>query len=594
MRARSYLRNGSAFIAALSMAFAVASAEDFDRIAPKTPKPSPPVQLSAPAVEPKAATASAKPVLAELRGLRFVSRAADVVKTGAHDEGIAVASDDLAPLVDSDISQRLARDFLGKPLSLADLDAIAQAVKAWYRAHSLPLVDVTFPEQDISTGTVQAVVTIYRLGQVHVRDNGRFSQGQILQEMQLKPGDPLDFDRLRADLNRLGRNPFHPVDVVLAKGTAPGQTDLDLDLHARFPLRVYLSYDNDGEAVTGRERYSAGINLGNLFGLDEQLSYQFMTSPDLWRDRHRGPGLSNDPRFTAHSLTFISPLPWGDYVNVFAAYSQMVPDLGPYFGQRGHDLEIGAHYIHDLLPIGALSHQLTLGFDFKRTDNNLAYGGVAVSAHSVNVEQFSLTYNASRPDDWGQTALENTLVVSPGGLSDGNTTSAFLAYGTVGAHAGYAYDRLDLSRVNVLTHGFSAYAHFEGQIASTELLPSEQIGAGGIDSVRGYDPRKVNGSNGAVGSIELRSPSISLLSMVLPRARDQLQLLAFYDAGWVAYRNDQPYQPRNASLQSAGVGARYTISRFIDARFDDGWQLQKAPGATSLGNLATVSVTLSY
>lgn len=29
-------------------------------------------------------------------------------------------------------------------------------------------------------------------------------------------------------------------------------------------------------------------------------------------------------------------------------------------------------------------------------------------------------------------------------------------------------------------------------------------------------------------------------------------------------------------------------------RFDYGWQLVKAPGATSIGNLATVSVTISY
>ncbi len=594
MRAQSFLRTGSIFATALLLAGVSAKAQDFGTIAPKQPQTAAPALPSLPADRAGSSAASTTPILAKLKGLHFVGSQGDVVKAGMGADGVTASGDGLALLRDPQFVDRLSARFIGKPVSMADLDAIAQMVRDGYRAHGLPLVDVTFPEQDISAGTVQAVVTVYRLGQVRVSNNGRFSKDLILSEMQLKPGDPFDIDRLREDLNRLGRNPFHPADVVLAKGTAPGQTDLDLDLHARFPLRAYVAYDNDGEAVTGRERYSVGLNLGNLLGLDEQLSYQFMTSPDLWRNRNRGPGLSDDPRFTAHSLTFVSPLPWGDFINVFGAYSELVPDLGPDFGQQGHDLEIGARYIRDLEPIDAISHQLTLGFDFKRSDNNLAYGGVTISAHAANIEQFSLTYDASRPDPWGQLALENTLVASPGGLSDGNTTKAFAAYGTVGAHASYAYDRLDLSRVNVLAYGFSAYLHAEGQIASAELLPSEQIGAGGPDSVRGYDPRQVNGSNGVVGSFELRSPSFGVLSHVSDRAGDALQMLGFFDAGWVAYQHAQPFVPLSATLESAGVGARYSIGRAIDARFDYGWQLEKAPGAKSLGNLATVSVTLSH
>ncbi len=594
MRALSFLRAGSAFAAALLLACMSAKAQDFGTIAPKQPQAAAPAPLSVPPDRDKSPAASTTQILARLKGLHFVASQGDVVKGGVGTEGVTASGAGLSLLRDPQFVDRLSARFIGKPVSMADLDAIAQMVRDAYRDRSLPLVDVTFPEQDVSTGTVQAVVTIYRLGRVNIGNNGRFSKDLVLSEMQLKPGDPLDLDRLREDLNRLGRNPFHPADVVLAKSATPGQTDLDLDLHARFPLRAYAAYDTDGEAITGRERYSIGINLSNLFGLDEQLSYQYMTSPDLWRDRNRGPGLSDDPRFTAHSLTFVSPLPWGDFINIFGAYSEMVPDLGPDFGQTGHDLEIGVHYIRDLEPIDAISHQLTLGFDFKRTDNNLAYGGVAISAHAVNVEQFSLTYDASRPDPWGQLALENALVASPGGLSDGNTTKAFAAYGTAGAHAGYVYDRLDLSRINVLAYGFSAYLHAEGQIASTELLPSEQIGAGGPDSVRGYDPRQVNGSNGVVGSFELRSPSFGVLSHVTDRAGDALQMLGFLDAGWVSYQHAQPFLPRSATLDSAGVGARYSIGRVIDARFDYGWQLEKAPGAKSLGNLATLSVTLSY
>jgi hypothetical protein len=36
------------------------------------------------------------------------------------------------------------------------------------------------------------------------------------------------------------------------------------------------------------------------------------------------------------------------------------------------------------------------------------------------------------------------------------------------------------------------------------------------------------------------------------------------------------------------------IGRYLDLRFDYGWQLTKAPGATHTGNLADLSVTLAY
>ena len=95
-------------------------------------------------------------------------------------------------------------------------------------------------------------------------------------------------------------------------------------------------------------------------------------------------------------------------------------------------------------------------------------------------------------------------------------------------------------------------------------------------------------------SLELRSPSYSPLQHLGAPVEDSGQLLAFYDAGFVSNLHVQQGQPRHATLQSVGVGARYSIGRYLDLRFDYGWQLVKAPGATSTGNLATVSVTISY
>lgn len=109
----------------------------------------------------------------------------------------------------------------------------------------------------------------------------------------------------------------------------------------------------------------------------------------------------------------------------------------------------------------------------------------------------------------------------------------------------------------------------------------------------GYDPRTINGTQGVVTSVELRSPPFSPLQKVLGLP-DQGQLLAFWDYGLVGFLNTQTGLPRQAEVQSLGIGARYGIGRYLDLRFDYGWQLTRAPGAAQIGNLANVSVTLSH
>jgi hemolysin activation/secretion protein len=179
-------------------------------------------------------------------------------------------------------------------------------------------------------------------------------------------------------------------------------------------------------------------------------------------------------------------------------------------------------------------------------------------------------------------------------MSDSNTTARFVASGVNGAKANYVYDNLQVTRVTYLPWQLSSVIRLDAQIAGSELLPSEQLGAGGTGSVRGYDPRSANGSQGLLASLELRSPSYSPLQALGAGVEDSGQLLAFFDSGFVSYLHDQTNLPRHATLESVGFGMRYGIGRYLDVSFDYGWQLKAAPGNARTGNLANVSVTLAY
>ncbi len=579
--------------AAFAAAFCSTSwAQDFQQVAPKQPEAQKPGTVQTPPAPTLPAETADKTLLPALKGIRLVGSVQQVVRAGVQGAGLRVEG---LPLLDKPEIQTTLRAFIGKPLMKSDLARISQAIVDWYRAHSLPVVDVAYPEQDLNSGVLQAVVSEYRLGKIKVEGNHWFDGPVLAGEMTLQHGDRIDFDQLGTDLNWLNRNPFRQVNAVLERDDEVGYTDIGLKVQDQFPLRVYASYDNQGLPVTGRDRYSAGFNWGNVFGLDQQLSYQFSTSPDLWRTRDRGPGLSNAPRFAAHSLTYFIPLPWGDGIDLFGTYVTQVPNLGPDFGQKGESVQLSGRYDVRLPSPDGLAQGIKIGFDFKRSNNNLAFGGVEVSASTTEIDQFLLIYDATRPDGYGQTAVENTFVYSPGGFAPSNRTAVFVQSGVNGASAQYVYDNLLVTRVTNLPWDASWVVRASGQIAGGELLPSEQLGAGGVDSVRGYDERSASGSQGVLLSSELRSPAVHPLgNFANLGVDDQAQVLAFWDYGDVAYRNLQQNLPKSAELQSIGFGARYGIGRYLDARFDYGWQLERVPGAAKLGNLATVSVTLSY
>ena len=88
-------------------------------------------------------------------------------------------------------------------------------------------------------------------------------------------------DELTSDLNWINRNPFLQSNILMAPGGAPGTTDLMLRTQDRFPLRVYAGFENSGNQFTGDERILTGFNYGNLFGLGQQLSYQFTSGEDV-------------------------------------------------------------------------------------------------------------------------------------------------------------------------------------------------------------------------------------------------------------------------------------------------------------------------
>jgi hemolysin activation/secretion protein len=582
------------------------------RIAPK-PVPSQPGMAAVegtPTGTPAAAEQDNRVILPQLKGLMFVGTAANVRKSGVSGGGVMVQ--DLPALDDSAIRDRLGM-FIGKPLTQAALHEIGQTVIDWYRDQKYPFLDVSVPAgQDITSGVVQFVVTESRAGKVTARGNKWFSDDLLVSQVRLAPGQPINIEKLEADKNWLNQNPFRLVNIVAERDDAtPGTTNFVVDtVQERFPFRAYAGYDNSGTPILGHDRWNIGFNWGNALWMDQQFSYQFTSSDDFWHSREQFPGHSDNPSFMAHSVSWVIPLPWRDRITIYGSYLQAVPRLGPFLGVTGTNGVAGIRYEVPLPSWPGFDERIALGYEFKTSNNDLEFGGFQVSDVTTEISQLLLAYDASLKDDYGQTSIENTLVYSPGNITGGNKDPYYLAQYPY-AKANYLYDHLVIERVTGLPPdsdmakslgwfgGATLITKFVGQIANRNLLPSEQLGAGGADSVRGYDERVANGARGVLASQEIRTPTFSLAKWILNTDspfNDSTQLGAFFDYGSVSDKQTLPGAPNSIELTSAGLSLHTLSGPDANVRIDlnYGWQLRKLPYTNDHSQFGHVAVTAAY
>ena len=556
-----------------------------------------------------AAPAQDTVILPELTGLKLIDSIGKLQTTGVNETGITV---DGLPMLEEPAIREKLQSFLGKPLTESSLRAILQSIIDWYGDQNYPFVDVAPPAgQDVTNGVVQLVVTEFRAGKVTARGNRWFSSDFLTSQVRLKPGDRINIEKLVEDKNWINQNPFRTVNIVAERNQAAGTTDFVVDtVREQFPGRVFASYDNSGTPILGHDRWSLGFNWGDAFWMDQQLSYQFTSSNDFWHSREKVGGVERDPAFVAHALSYMIPLPWRDKLTIFGSYATAVPRLGPDLGLRGVNGQASLRYQMPLPSTQDFDQQIQFGYDFKTSNNNLQFGGFTVSDVTTEIDQFLVIYNATLRDEWGQTGFENSLVYSPGRLTDGNTDLAFaLQAGSPAAKANYLYDHFVFTRLTGLPKDrawvqdlgwfkdTSLLSRFVGQVSNRNLLPSEQLGLGGSESVRGYDERAANGSEGFLVSQELRSPPFSLATAFgADVGGDQTQLAAFWDYGTVWEPTPVTGAPSSTQLQGVGLGFHYIAGPDANFKIDlnYGWQLRKLPGALNHSQFGHISVTIAY
>lgn len=449
-----------------------------------------------------------------------------------------------------------ASGFVPGDLDLAEMRQLAAKIAAFYNARGYVLAQAYIPAQDIAGAAVTVAVVEGRYGAIDVRNHSRLRDGVATSQLEgLNSGDPVAIAPLERRLLLLSDIPGTVVKSTLTPGASVGTSDLIVDIAPGRLISGDVEADNSGNRYTGAERLGGTININNPTGHGDVASLRLLTSfTGLFYGR-------------ASYQTLIGSTTLG------AAYAHINYKLGHEF--KGLDAkgtaDIASLYAsHPLIRSRDANLALVSGVDFKRFHDKIgSTGGDARKRATV----LTVGINGDVRDGFGGGGSSVfSLAGSVGDLDIRSPIEREFDGRTAHSNGGYGKLQASVARLQKVAGPLSLYGAVRGQIAFSNLDPSEKMELGGASGVRAYPEGEAYGDEGYLATIEARW----LLPKFAPGMPGAFQLAGFVDVGAVNYAKHPWYADSNHAHRSGyGVGLNWSGA--------DGWVVKTAY-ARKLGN----------
>jgi hemolysin activation/secretion protein len=454
--------------------------------------------------------------------------------------------------------------FLGPGRELEDVEKARAALEKAYSDKGFQSVTVAIPPQTVRDGIVALQVTESKVGRLRVRGARWFSPLDVKhQAASVAEGRVPNFNAIVGDIVALNQLPDRRVTPALKPGVIPGTIDVDLNVEDRLPLHGSLDLDNRQSANTTNLRLNGLLHYDNLLQRGHSLTFAFQTAPRRFKDAE------------VFSLAYLARVPGASWLTLNlngVIQDSDVSTLGS-MAVRGKGQIFGGRAVFTLPGTAEFFHTVSWGLDYKRFEEGLTLSTDTLQT-PVTYWPVTTQYVATWLDEPSQTQLTTSVVFNVRGL--GSPPSQFDAK-RYAASGNFMYYRAEVSRTQNLRHGVQLLGRLQGQYASDPLVASEQMTAGGAESVRGYLEAEGAGDNGAVGSLEVRTPSFS--RWLGASHVNEWRLLAFFEGGKLWVRQALPEQRSFFLLWGTGAGTRLRLLDHLYASADVGVPLTMA-GAT--------------
>ncbi len=444
---------------------------------------------------------------------------------------------------------KVTERFTKRPISFAELFQARSAVTQLYIEQGYITSGALIPPQTLEGGVVKIQVVEGGLESINVSGTRRLNPNYVRSRIAVATSKPLNQKRLLEALQLLQLNPLiQNLSAELAAGTQPGLSLLEVRVTEAKTFNTQLALDNNRSPSIGTFQRQVQLTEANLLGLGDGLSVGYNNTEGS-NGVDIGYTLPINPR--NGTLSFNYGITSSDVIE-------------PPFDRI--DIEANSRYYELTLRQPLLqtpTQEFALGLTATRQESKTTLLDIPIALSPGADEQGRTRISALRFfQEWTKRTSREVLAARSqfslgigllnATINDEPPDSRFFSWrGQVQWVRLLAADTLLLLRGDV-------------QLADRALVPLEQIGLGGQDTIRGYRQDVLLTDNGALASAELRVPVLRL-----PKLNTLVQLAPFIDVGTAWNQSGRP-DPDPSVLASIGLGLRLQVSRRLTVRLDYG------------------------
>lgn len=427
----------------------------------------------------------------------------------------------------------LVAHLVGGEHTLAELEAGAGRITAYYRARGYLVAHAYLPAQDIKDGVLEISVLEGRIGEQHVNNQSRLSDEYANKYLSvIERSDVLQAQPVDRALLLLNDTPgVGGVNASLRPGASVGTTDLVVELSPSARYVANIDFDNYGNRYTGEYRLGGALSINSPLQMGDLFSLRALTS-------------NQDMNYAR--LSYQVPV-GGSGLKLGGAYSDTNYRLGKEFASLNSHGSASSSSLYLVYPF-VRSQTTNFSGAITREDKHLndqVDSTNTIIDKRVQLTNFGLagnhqdTLGGAGNTSFDLSVVAGSLSMDADSLADDSLPAS--------AHANGSFTRYvyNINRLQRLADKDMLSVAFSGQRASKNLNSSEKFSIGGVNGVRAYPLGEGDGDQGWLMRMELRHGIDAKKQAVL-----------FYDKGAVEI-NRNPFAAGVAntrSISGAGVG----------------------------------------
>lgn len=447
--------------------------------------------------------------------------------------GVHDATSELSRRDAADLTALIRQQKKRRGLSIFELEEVAAAVQAHFRATGYFLAVAFVPAQSVADGVVALAVLPGVLGEVIVH-GGR--ESIVARRFADLIGKPLTQRVISTRLYALNQASGVSAQASFEPGTRVGETRLNIELNEQRSWAGRLGLDNYGDAHTGQQRLFLAASWLNPTGRGDSVDLAILASVDpadqtYGYAEYRTP-LSGQYRFRGRISN-----------NDFSAAEAITID--------------GQAQLLDLAVERSLhrDRKSSLAFELGVSQHSLDWEADLSGFADVNQRAAFLTgsLTAHRVWDRSHIATQAELFVAGGQISGDTFVGQDDQFWSAGVDL-FAWRPMDVA---LLPGTQKLSVRLLGQFSDSQLPSTLRMGFGGVQRARGFERSIYLADEGALLSIDLRTPFVFG------------ELALFADTAYGQTHND--VESTWGHLTSVGIGWDYAINRQLMSRFS--WAL---------------------